>query len=360
MRHEKVYPPIVRLPPKSNFEAILTVSAKASVILLAAIAGLVALWLGRVLLAPVAFAIIVGLMFGPVATRLERAGIPSGLSAALVVLLFLTILIGVGVSFAVPLSFWVDKIPLIWERLRAEITDWQSLFQSVGQLQDQLASIVGKEASMTVEVEDESAVTSIAATAPAILAQCILFLASLYFFVATREQIRVSILSMCVSRRMRWRAAHVFRDVELYVSRYLLSITVINIGLGLVVSAAMWAIGMPSPFLWGMLATVLNYILYVGPAAMALVLTGVGLATYPQLSGALLPPLVYLSINFMEAQFVTPHVVGRTLTLNPFMIFIAVAFWLWLWGPIGGLVAVPSLLISYAILNNILPRARRS
>lgn len=355
MRHVKINA-IPRVPPRSDFETVLTSASKLSMVMLAVVATMAALWLGRVLIAPVALAIIIGLMFGPVASRLERGGIPPSLSAVLVVLLFLTLLLGAAVSFAAPLSGWFEKLPLIWQRLRAAMTDWQTLFQSVGELQDQLNTIIGSQATMTVEIEDASTVTSIAATAPTILAQIIIFLASLYFFVATRQQIRVSILSMCISRQMRWRAAHVFRDVELYVSRYLLSITLVNIGLGAAVALGMWAIGLPSPLLWGMLAAVLNYILYIGPATMALILAAVGLASFDSLQGAVAPPLVYLCLNFFEAQFITPHVIGRTLTLNPFMIFFCVAFWLWLWGPLGGLVAVPILLIGYAVLNNILPR----
>jgi predicted PurR-regulated permease PerM len=154
---------------------------------------------------------------------------------------------------------------------------------------------------------------------------------------------------------MRWRTAHVFRDVEQKVSRFLLSITFINACVGCAVSLAMWAIGMPSPILWGALAAVLNYIPYVGQGVMVLVLLAVGLGTQTGLTNILLPVACYVAINFVEGQIVTPHFIGRTMTLNPFIIFLSITFWLWAWGPVGGLVAVPTLLIAQSVLMHALP-----
>ncbi len=190
---------------------------------------------------------------------------------------------------------------------------------------------------------------------PAIFAQVLIFLVSLYFFLATRDQIRIATLSLCVSRRMRWRTAHVFRDVEQKVSKYLLTITMVNCGVGVVVALLMWAIGMPSPILWGALAAVLNYIPFVGQAFMALILFLVGLATGGDLGSAILPVGLYWVVNFVEGNFVSPNLLGRTMTINPFMIFLSLTFWIWAWGPVGGLIAVPSLLVLYSIVTHILP-----
>src|SRR5690606_34003387 len=164
-------------------------------------------------------------------------------------------------------------------RLQEQLANLREPMESLGALQEQLKGVLGSGTAMEVTVEDGSTVTGIALLAPAILAQVLIFLVSLYFFLATREQIRIATLSLCVSRRMRWRTAHVFRDVEQKVSKYLLTITMVNIGVGVVVTLLMWAIGMPSPILWGALAAVLNYIPFVGQAFMALVLFLVGLVS---------------------------------------------------------------------------------
>lgn len=340
---------------QSQFERVLGNAAKLAMVGIGLAVLLTVLREGQVFLAPVTLAIVVGLMFGPVADRLERAGVPPALSAGVVVLLLLGVIASFTVLFAVPLSEWVARAPLIWEKLRSQLANLREPLESLSAFQSQVSAILGSGGAMAVTVEDGSSVTGMAMLAPAILAQVLIFLASLYFFVATRDHIRISVLSLCVTRRMRWRTAHVFRDVETKVSRFLLSVTLINICVGCAVSLAMWVIGMPSPLLWGAMAAVLNYIPYVGQATMTVVLLAIALGTRTGLEQILLPVACYLGINFVEGQIVTPHLIGRSLTLNPFLIFLSITFWLWSWGPVGGLVAVPTLLIAQSMLTNALP-----
>jgi hypothetical protein len=103
------------------------------------------------------------------------------------------------------------------------------------------------------------------------------------------------------------------------------------------------------------MAAVLNYIPYVGQGTMAVMLLLVGFGTQDGLQAILTPTILYLAINFLEGQIITPHLIGRTLTLNPFLIFLSISFWLWIWGPVGGLVAVPSLLILTSLLSHVMP-----
>ncbi|WP_082461333.1 MULTISPECIES: AI-2E family transporter [unclassified Devosia] len=340
---------------ESQFERVLNNAARLAVVAIGVVVLLFVLQAGQVFLAPVTLAIVMGLMFGPVADRLEAIGIPPALSAAVVVLLLLAIIASGIVLFALPLSEWVARAPLIWDKLQGQLANLKEPMESLSGLQTQITEIFGGGAAMSVNVEDGSAMASVAMLAPALLAQILIFLASLYFFVATRDHIRISVLALCVTRRMRWRTAHVFRDVEAKVSRFLLSITFINACVGIAVTTVMWLIGMPSPILWGALAAVLNYIPYVGQGTMILILLAVGLGTQTELQHILMPALCYMGINFIEGQIVTPHFIGRTMTLNPFIIFLSITFWLWAWGPVGGLVAVPTLLIATSILTHALP-----
>lgn len=340
---------------ESQFERVTGNAARLAMIFLGFLALLVALQVGQVFLAPVTLAIVIGLMFGPVADRVERFGVPPALSAGVVVLMLIGVIAAGVTLFAVPLSEWVARAPMIWNKLQQQLAGLEGPMEAVGAFQAQISSIFGSDNAMAVTVEDGGQVIGVAMLAPAILAQMLIFLASLYFFVATRDHIRISVLSLCVTRRMRWRTAHVFRDVEQKVSRFLLSITFINLCVGCVVSLAMWAIGMPSPILWGAMAAVLNYIPYVGQGVMVLVLLAVGLGTQTGLENILLPVGCYVAINFIEGQIVTPHFIGRTMTLNPFVIFLSITFWLWAWGPVGGLVAVPTLLIATSVLAHMLP-----
>lgn len=347
-------PPIVRLPPRSNFEILLSRASQVAIVFVALIGLVVALKQGRFLLAPVALAVVIGLMFGPVATFLERRNLPPAVSALVVVLIFILAVAALALAVAQPLGFWIGRAPQIWEQLQSRLGELREPIAALQTFREELRAVAGG-SELTVALEETSPLGSIAMMAPAIGAQILIFLAAFYFFVATRHETRAGILRLCLSRRLRWRTAHIFLDVERDVSTYLLSITAINVGLGVAVGLALWSIGVPSPALWGALAGLLNFVIYVGPAIMAVVLFAVGLATFDTLGASLVPPLTYLALNAVEAQFVTPMTIGRTLTLNPFVVFLALAFWLWIWGPLGGFIAIPALLIVNAAASNILP-----
>ncbi|MDB5542338.1 MAG: family transporter [Devosia sp.] len=349
-------PRLLRDISGTRFERILSNASQLSLVAMGALAVLIALKLGEVVLAPVFLAVTVGLMFGPVADMMDRRGIPDGISAAVVVVLLLGLIALSAMLFAGPVGALVERIPIIWEAFRRELANWKEPLSAVGALQQQVQQVLGADpATVTVQVEDGSGVQDVALTAPALLAGMLIFLASLYFFMATRDQIRIFVLSLCTTRRVRWRTAHVFRDVEEQVSKFLLTVTAINIGMGIGVAALMAAIGMPTPILWGALAAVLNFIPFVGQAVMVVILFAVGLGTLNGLEGALLPVGLYLVLNFVEGNFVTPQLLGRTMMINPFLILFAITYWLWTWGPIGGFIAVPSLLVLFSIVRHILP-----
>jgi len=350
----RMEPPVVRIAAKSGMDAGLQIMAQIAIILTGLLAVLAALDYGQPFLAPVCLAVVTGLMASPVASALERF-VPASFAAATVVILFLGLIAAAVALFSMPLSIWTERLPEIWHEMQRHLINWRTVFDTLGGVQDQIRTIAGGKAAMTVDIADNSAVEEIATLAPALMAQIILFLASLYFFLATRHSIRTSVLSMCFSRRTRLRTARMFRDAEWFVSRYLLSITVINAALGAATAAAMWLLDVPQPFLWGMLAFCLNYVVYIGPAAMAVILLGVGLATWDSPPAIFLPMGAYLILNMIEAQFVTPQVIGRSVTLNPFFVFLSLSFWIWLWGPAGGLLAVPFLLVAYAVIRNAVP-----
>jgi len=353
-------PPIVRLPPRSNFEVVLGNASRLAVVGLGLIGLTAVLIYGQYVLMPVTLGVIVGLMFSPIAGFLERRGIPAALSAGLVVILFL-VLIGIGImGFAMPLSDWVGRVPAIWARLQEQLANWQEPLESLSTLEGQITGVFGNDEAMEVTVDSAGPMLSMAAMAPSFLGQVALFLASLFFFLATRQEVRCALLSLCVSRRLRWRTAHIFRDIEEKVSRYLLSITLINIVEGFAVFVVMSALGMPSPILWGVMAGILNYITYVGALFMFVIFLAIGFASYSSIEMMLLPAFAYIVINFIEGQFVFPFFVGKRLTLNPFVIFLSITFWLWIWGPVGGFIAVPATIIVMSMLSHMLPTAPRT
>ncbi|MCF4099188.1 AI-2E family transporter [Maritalea mediterranea] len=320
------------------------------IIVLAASALLV---LGQVILAPIISSIVIGLMFGPLADRIERIGVPPTVSGAAVVVSFFLIIMTILTAFVWPLYGWISRLPELWVKLQGIIADWQGMMSTIEGAREQLNQFTSQTADMVVQVEEDSPLKAVAFSAPTFLAQILIFLVSLYFFIATREEIKKAVISLFSVDNTRRAVAHIFNEVEQFISRYLISITFINIGLGLTMSFALWAAGIPAPFLWGMLAGLMNYITYIGPAIMMATLFGVGLVTFDTVNAALIPMIIYFIINGIEAQLVTPTVIGRAMMLNPFLVFFTITYWIWIWGPLGGFIAVPMLLIATTIVLNI-------
>ena len=158
---------------------------------------------------------------------------------------------------------------------------------------------------------------------------------------------------MLVSDRdSRLTVLHTLNEIDDNMTTYFGTFTLINIGLGIAASALTWVIGLPNPLLWGVLATLLNYVPYLGPAVVIGTLAIVGLLLYPTLEEAAVAPLFYLGLVTVEGQFITPTLMGRRLEINPFAIFLAIAFCTWFWGPVGAFLAVPLLMALSVALQN--------
>jgi predicted PurR-regulated permease PerM len=163
----------------------------------------------------------------------------------------------------------------------------------------------------------------------------------LYFLLAAGDLFLQKLIKVLPQLRDKKKAVQIAREIETSVSTYLSTITLVNFGEAIVVSLAMWAVGMPNPVLWGVLAGVAEFIPYLGAATMTAVLGFAALTTFDNIFHALLIPATYFAINFVQANFVTPVVLGRRLTLNPVAIFIGLLFWWRLWGIPGAFIAVP-------------------
>ena len=346
--------PIVRLPPKSNVELLLLRSAQVAVIVMGFIAAIFALAAGEYILAPASLGIVLGLMLGPVATRLERRGLPSVLSASLVVVLFIIAICLFAAVLAAPLNFWLARLPQLWANLQLQLSELKGPLEALKGVRDQIRELTGGE-GLTVSVDEGMGVESMASLAPAVVGQILIFFACLYFFVATRHQTRTALLKLCFDRRLRWRVAHIFRDVEQHGvalspvdhhhqhpggrrcrRRPLSHRRSVGAAVGRACRADQFRrLHRPDGHGRHPVHGRPRRIRHAGrqPSAVA----------------------VYLGINVVEAQFVTPMVIGRTMTLNPFIVMLALIFWIWLWGPLGGFIAIPALLVVYAVIRNIMP-----
>lgn len=311
----------------------------------------------RYFLVPVTAALIVGLTLGPTVDWLERHRVPSYVASTLLIILLGAFLYGLYLGFALPLQEWGRRLPEAWDQVTVHLRSIREPLEKLNEVGKEVEKAAGvSQAQVSVKVEQTGLFTTFLTFAPPILAQFLLFGATLFFFMANRSRLRAGILSFCLRRELRLRTARVIRDTEYLLSRYIAAITVVNVCLGLATALAMHLLAVPSPALWGALAAALNFIPYLGPAIVMAVLVGVGSATFDNLLPALTPALVFLAITTIEGQFITPAVIGKNLTLNPFLVFLALGFWLWIWGPVGAFVAVPLVLVGAVVINHLLPR----
>lgn len=304
---------------------------RAALLLIATVALVTALHLAQHVLAPFVFALVLGVVVSPVAERLTRIGIPR-LAISTTLLFIVVSAIGVTVLLIEPLIVLaIDELP----RIKAVAAYWlesaSSILRGIEEISQEIEKSVGAE-----QVEPQTAIPSVSDAlwlAPNFVAQVFVFVGTLFFFVLTRDGLYANL----GARESR------LRDADRAVSRYFAAVTLVNAILGGVTASVMMAIGLEHPLLWGLAAGLLNFVLYLGPLTIIVGLTIAGMIQFAGAS-AFLPPLLFLLINLTEANFVTPWVVGKRLSLNPLVIFIAIVFGLWLWGPVGAIVALPVLL----------------
>jgi predicted PurR-regulated permease PerM len=167
----------------------------------------------------------------------------------------------------------------------------------------------------------------------------------LYFLMASDDFFLRKAVRVMPTLRDKIRAVEIGRHIEVDIGRYFVSFASICTGVGVAVAIIAWATGLPTPALWGVVAGVLNFVPYLGPAITLVVITVVSVLTFDGLPQALLPPLLYLGLETIEGNVIQPLAFGRSLSLNPVGIFVSLLFWGWLWGPLGILLAVPILVV---------------
>jgi predicted PurR-regulated permease PerM len=312
------------------------------------------LYLGRAFVLPVLAAAVVALTLAPLVKAARRRGVPPWITA-LLILVFAAGAIGLlATALAGPVSQWIGRAPEIGASIKEKLAVLDAPLASLQELQNALAG--GQDALRVSEPTSASNVVFpvVAFVTPAV-GELLLFFATLLFFLVGQSDLRNHAMAMFGSREAKLRFLKIMRDIERNLAGYLTVVTIVNTGLGMIVALGAWLIGLPNPVIFGVLAGLLNYVPYVGPAVMVIVLFGVGLVTFPSLGQACIAPLGLIALTTTEGHFITPTIVGRRLTLNPLLVFLALAFWTWMWGPIGALLAVPLSIIGLVVFNHLIP-----
>ena len=331
----------------------------ASLVLIAGIGLLLAtpfaLRAGAEFFLPVTAALVVAIALVPLLEWLERRRVPSTLAALLCVVLFLVAANLAVAAILVPATDWFALLPRRVGQIRSNLSPVIDIYSAADRFINETMKTVARHSAATprtVTVETPNSLLEMVATsAPVALIQFFFAILVVFFFLSGWTRMRRRTITSRSSFTSAMTTARVIQEMVDSTSAYLGTITLINIVLGLILSAALWTYGMPTPFMWGGIATLLNYIPYLGPIAVALLLALGGLMTYPDVWYALVPPLLFVGAHLVEANLVTPMLVGRRLTINPLLILVALSFWGWVWGTTGALLAVPLLIILKTVLD---------
>jgi len=315
------------------------------------------LYFARALLLPVLCAIAVGLTLGPLIGALVKRGVPAWLVATAVMVLLAVIVNAAIIVLSGPVSSLVGRVPEFGSAFAEKLHVFDRPLAALNELQTALGiNNAGKALEFNPMLIVEGMLAVVTPAALQLVLSSVLFMGTLFFLILGRSSFRKNAVNWSDSRSTRLRTLKILNDIEENLGGYLLVVTVINLALGTITVVAAMLMGLPSPILWGALAFVLNYIPYVGPAIMDVLLFGIGLLTFPTLLGALLPPAVFIAVTTIEGHFLTPAIVGqRVLNLHPLAIFLSIAFWAWLWGPVGAFLATPILIVARVAMAHLYP-----
>tara|TARA_R110002050_G_scaffold9504_2_gene33456 strand:+ start:30845 stop:32032 length:1188 start_codon:yes stop_codon:yes gene_type:complete len=335
------------------------------------LALLYTLYFAKSLLMPILVALLFSLLLSPLVALFRRFYIPRTLSAILLLTMIggpVTIL---AIELAIPAQKWLAQLPKISTQLTEELDNIsQAMSPEVAVPEVKKRAEPRKEESFKVFgwfiKHDEPAVVeqqptgnsalsarvmqggiekiiSILGATPVIIAQFMTFIILVVFLLSFGPRLYDSYMDIFPSETSKRRPIVLIGKLQRELSRYIVTVTIINTGLGIVTASVFWMLGVDDAILWGALVGVLNFAPYVGPFFGLIILCLAGVTQYGMVLFSLMPAAVYFAINMLEAQFITPTVLGRHMRLNPLILIVWILIWGWLWGPAGVLLAVPLL-----------------
>ena len=312
------------------------------------------LYAAKAFFLPVVMAFVVGTMLSPAAGYLERHRIPRAVSAVLIVgAVTAAVAFMVGLISS-PLMQWSTRLP----ELGSQLKDKMHVFDRPLALWQELQTMLGGTDTLPgapFQLPKFDWVQPTIEFLSPTFTEFLLFFATLILFIASWRDLRRALIMTFGDHDARLRMLRILNEIEGQLGGYLLTVTVINLGVGTATGIICAVTGMPNPAGLGALAATLNYFPIIGPVAMFAVLAVVGAVAFPTLGAGLIAPLAFVGVTFIEGHFVTPTIIGRRLELNALAVFIALAFWTWLWGPMGGFLSSPLLIVGLILKEHLMP-----
>jgi len=313
------------------------------------------------LLIPITFAWMLSIIIAPIVRVATRFRIPSPLTAGAVVSALLACFVVIGNLIADPASQWLREVPNSLDKIRSALFGLTDSLDEIKAVGDQVSMIAGAAAggekeAVAVEIQNTDWIQDLLTVHIPALSGGIMIVVVLTFFLLCSEGL---VLRSLTALAKDWRSKRLIvstaTQIRSELSYYLITIATINTVLGLLTALALYAMNVPNPHLWGLVAGLFNFAPYIGALATASMLALVGITTFDTLLYALSVPGVFLLLSVIEGQIITPAIVGETLSMTPAGIFVAVVFGFWFWGVAGALMAAPLLATVKILVENLRP-----
>ena len=316
-------------------------------ILILTILGVIyTLYFGHAFFVPVMFAVLLNFLLSPVIRTARRIGIPTPLSAAVVILLMLGVLCLGAYELALPARGWLNSAPTSLAKTEVRLRRLLKPVDQVTKTAEQVVKVTSATSGpppTAVVVQGPSMRARLFGTTQSLVASILEVLVLLYFLLAAGDLFIEKLIKVLPQRQDKQTALQIARETESSISMYLMTSAFLNVGEGSVVALALYLLHMPDAILWGVLVAVMEFIPYIGAAAVVIILSFASLTVFDTTTHALFIPGAFLVINLIQGNLVSPIVFGHRLAVNPVAMFIGLAFWWELWGVAGAFLAVPLL-----------------
>jgi predicted PurR-regulated permease PerM len=304
--------------------------------------------LARPVIVPTLFAMLISLMLCPSVRRLQLRGVAAPLSAAVILAAMITAGAWGASAMSEPLSLWMQRTPQAIQMLRTEAARWGKYLTNAGPRTTPLEEVRVREADKP-RLDAASVMSAAGQVAPRLRDFAIgigATLALTYFMLlGGRPALRTSI-AMIREPHKRRRALRWSETVQRQLTHYLLTVLGINLVLGAITAGLLAVVGVPGAIFLGTVVAVLNFMPFVGALISTAILAFTAFTTIDLPVPAIMVPAGFFVLHLLEAEFVTPIVLGRTLTLNPLFVILAVIVFGSMWGIGGAFLAVPLLIVA--------------
>ena len=340
-------PPLAPLRPR----------ASTALVVLATLAVGYTLWAAQDVILPILLAVFFALIGNPMIRGLQRLFVPRALGAIVVLLLGLAGTAMLGAQLLEPATEWAKQVPREMRDLAPKLRELTKPMKAANEAAEDFARATDGEDSKPVEVvrtEVNDPYKSLTTT-PMMIASVLAVVLLTFFFMVYGENLQRNALSLLPTRQQKRVTVEIMHSIEREISRYVLTISVINALVGLALAGILYLLGVPlaEALLWGTMAMILNYAPYVGPLIGIIIMLMMGFVAFDELWMSLLPAGIYLGLHPLEGQILTPIVLGRQMRLSPLVLILALMLFGWLWGIVGLLLAVPLLVCVKIVLGRI-------